>query len=266
MPVLDQSNPFPQITRHYDGRNEPVLFLGSAGSQNYGHWLVDDLPRVKAIASIGKNPTILLTSFSGKIDEVRRESLDAALKGAGPYRIEMVGPDDIVQVDRLTYVSPTSFHPYIKNQNAMEFVRSLAPSNVTAGLKLFVTRSPDRYRKLLNLSAVEEALCALGFVTVDPETLTFEEQARTFAGAGVVVGVMCAAMTNTIFCKSGSKIIHLAPEPWDEQFYWDLAMTMGHHYAVVYGPRAGNAQEPFYDDFSIDLDLVREAIGCGSDR
>ena len=266
MPVLDRSNPFPQITRHYDGRNEPVLFLGSSGSRNYGHWLVDDLPRAKAVASIGNNPTILLTSFREVIDRVRRASLDAALKGAGPYRIEMVGPDDIVQVDRLTYVSPTSFHPYIKNQNAMEFLRSLAPSNVTAGLKLFVTRSPDRYRKLLNLSAVEEALCALGFVTVDPETLTFEEQTRTFAGADVVVGVMCAAMTNTIFCKSGSKLIYLALEPWDELFYWDLAMTMGHRYAVVYGPRAGNAQEPFYDDFSIDLNLVREAIGCGFDR
>jgi capsular polysaccharide biosynthesis protein len=97
-------------------------------------------------------------------------------------------------------------------------------------------RRDMRGRSLVNMDAIRGLLERRGFSIVEPEELSIAHQAAAFASADVVVGVMGATLTNTVFCRPRTRVIHLAPEGWLEPFYWDLAAVRGHRYAACYGP------------------------------
>ncbi|GJD50303.1 hypothetical protein OPKNFCMD_3042 [Methylobacterium crusticola] len=260
---LDFENANPNVSVTLDDSSRIYLYIGSVGSSNYGHWLIDDLPRGKYLQQIEHPCTVVLDSFGSAIDAVKTESLRSVISGA-EVDFKFVSPNDVVHFPTLHYVTPVSFHPFIKNRFAMDFARSIAegskPANPSPKKRLFVERDAARYRRLLNNSDVASLLEGLGFTIVDPEKLSFHEQMNLFAAADVIVGVMCAAMANTIFSPPKSKIIYLSPIDWYEPFYWDLAATMSHDYHAIYGAREGKVPEPFLDDFVIDVDVLRQVI------
>ncbi len=51
------------------------IFLASAGSTNYGHWLIDDLPRAAWIADHRERLSIVIPSAGPQMDAVRHASL-----------------------------------------------------------------------------------------------------------------------------------------------------------------------------------------------
>lgn len=247
-----------------------LTYLGSAGSLNYGHFLVDDLPRLMPLLDSGKTVTILLPSVSEQMDAIRIEAIQTiapAGNAADPAVVtRFVDPGEVILCRDLTYVTPATFHPHLKHPAAMQAVRNrmLGALDRTSGsgpaTRLFVTRSPARYRRLLNAAAVASLLGDYGFVTIDPEEYGFAEQVALFADAQVVVGTMGAAMTNTLFARTDAALIYLAPTGWQETFFWDLASVLGQRYCVIYGPRQNKAEASFYDDFTIDLPLLRQVL------
>lgn len=263
-----------------------LLLVASAGSFNYGHWLVDDLPRLEAFRVLerrhpGVPITILLASYDVLIDEVRRRSILAYLPGRRNLRIRFLQPAENHRFARLYHVTPSSRHPQAKSPESLRaMVRRMrcntwtrrakarlrhlwqapGPALRRGGRRLFVDRSPARGRTLANRAAIVARLEALGFETVDPERMNLREQMVLFSQADLVVGIMGAAMTNTIFCPPGAELIYLAAgETWIEPFYWDLAAIGGHRYAVVFGepeePKDGRQLPSFAVDVE-DLDAA----------
>jgi capsular polysaccharide biosynthesis protein len=247
------------------GRAYPGVccYLGAVGTQSYPHWVIDILPRAAIAAARAKSPLRwLIPSYDPDLDRVKAESLAATL-GYAP-EIELVNEDDVLHVERLLYVSPTSYHPMLKSPPAMLDVRDRIARSVrtsprrAANRKIFLTRRPARIRNLLNTAAVASLLARYGFEMLDSEDLTFAERADAFCGAAVVVGVMGGGMANTLFCPPGAHVIHLAPEGWLEPLYWDLASILGQTYSCIYGRAASTEPPPHARDFSIDLgDLLR---------
>lgn len=261
---LDFTNPSPTVTRTFTDKSRKYLYLGSVGSSNYGHWLVDDLGRSKVLGMTEGPFTIVLTSYGKAIDKVRKQSLELLWPGDRDLRWEWITSTDTVYFDQLTYVTPISFHPCAKSPKALEFIRSSSGSAIVQHgekcRRVFVKRGPDRYRRLTNTVDIETYLASQGFISTDPECLPYDEQVRLFSQAEVIVGVMCAAMVNTVFSQPGAHVIYLAPSGWKEPFYWDLASALNHRYSAVYGTLAGRDQTAHMDDFSIQLDYLREAL------
>ena len=253
----------------------PCLFLGSSGSFNYGHWLVDDLPRAAAVAVLRRRYpfetiTIVATGYEPVIDEARRQSLQVALAEDRNVRLVCLQRRESIRFRHLYYASPVSFHPIIKSPQALGALRTLirrrtrgrrreaalerALERLRAGRlprrrRIFIDRAPGRRRWLRNGEAVFAALEPLGFERVVLDFDGFANQALLFSEAGIVVGNMGASMTNTIFCRPGTPLLYLAPEGWMEPFFWDLAAVLGHDYRALYGPSEG---EPFEDPFRVD--------------
>ena len=244
----------------------PKLFLGSSGSFNFGHWIVDDLSRQAAFDVLrrrhpGEEIGVVVASFNAVIDVIRRQSLALLLDGLGPYAVHFVAAGDNVRFDDLYYATPTTQHPVSKSPEAMRALASrlrratrrdrlrLARERLVAdlrqrrlprlGRRLFVTRGGGRSRTLLDEAALAGDLAALGFERVDAEFMPFARQIACFAEAGIVVGPMGAAMTGTIACRPGTNVVHLAPEGWNDPFFWDLATVLGHRFAALYAPVAG---------------------------
>ncbi len=253
------------ISTHKDinnNRRRRYFYLSSAGSFNYGHWLVDDLPRIRWLLLDPQPTTILLQSFPG-MDEIRAQSLNFLLAGTS-MKLVFLNSDEIARCSELTYVTPVSFHPYLKNVAALTYlrqaVRSKLPATQAMGKRLFVRRRSDRGRQILNQAEVEALVVRFGFSIIDPEDYGFAGQANIFAKAKFIVGTMCAAMCNTAFSEAGAQLLYLAPNDWVEPFYWDLASVMGHSYVAIHGERANANEAPHLDDFHIDLETLKSAL------
>jgi capsular polysaccharide biosynthesis protein len=67
-----------------------------------------------------------------------------------------------------------------------------------------------------------EALRVFGFVAIQPDRLTFDEQALLFAQAEIIVCEFGAALTNAYFCPPETKIVEIIAEgqhdPWSSHF------------------------------------------------
>ncbi len=245
-----------------------LFYLSSAGSFNYGHWLVDDLPRLRYILHLAAGPvTIIVQSFPG-MDKIRRQTIEFFCRGLD-VEVRFIDPLQLFSFDQLTYVTPVSYHPHLKSPDALDFLRRSALAAIDYSPKprerIYVKRRRSRGRVLRNGRAIEKFLGDLGFRTVDPEKLSFEEQVRTFANAEVVVGVMGASLCNVVFSPPGTSVIVLSPNDWAEPFYWDLATVLGHEYVAVHGKRAKMYTAAHLDDFWIEPELLKRAMEDNTD-
>lgn len=236
------------------------LYLASSGSFNYGHWLVDDLPRAKAWLELrhryGLTCIVILPSYGEKIDTVRVRSLQLLIDPL--IEIEFIAPDQPCRLKNLHYVTPVSYHPRIKNPAAIHFVRKRATASLPGTdeeptRKLFVARRPPNVRSISNFDEVCTFLSARGFELIEAEGIDFAGQVALFQSAKVVVGQMGAAMTSTLFCRPATSLVYLAPIGWAEPFYLDLAAVGGQQYNVLAGP-ALNEGPAHLSDFSVTID------------
>lgn len=263
--ALENAHPFdPSAATDY-------LFLASAGSPNYGHVLVDDLPRLKAVEHLralwpSRRQGVIFPAFGGAVDSVRR---DAVATFCGPdVEVRFVEANRSHAIANLFYASPCSFHPTIKNPLAMTYARSTARAAVgnhpDTFKHLFVGRPSHESRQLLNNAALVGQLEARGYRQIHPERMTFLEQLRAFAAADRVVGQMGAAMTNTLFCAQGTDLLYLAPQGWIEPFYWDLSTTLDQRYHVLYGAVSAEDPSPSHlKNCEIDLSDVLRYLDDG---
>lgn len=236
------------------------LYLGSSGSFNYGHWLVDDLPRAKAWLELrqrmGITCLIVMPSHGAKMNEVRLRSLRMLIDRE--VEVQFVASDRPFRLRNLHYVTPVSFHPRVKNPAAIHFVRSQALACIPAAReepwrRLFIARRPPNTRSIVNFNELWSFLAARGFEMIEAEALDFAEQTALFRDARVVVGQMGAAMTNTLFCRPATPLVYLAPIGWTEPFYLDLAAVGGQQYDVLAG--APTSDGPIHlSDFNVSVD------------
>ena len=242
------------------------LFLGSAGSANYGHWLVDDLPRARAVEALqaeaaGRPVRIWITSASPAMDRVRVASLEQVCNGLGRIQVGLLQPNHVYAFRELYYATPVSRHPALKSPDAITFLRNRVKlSGASAGLRLFVTRRPAHSRGLVNSDAIQRQLEQRGFVALDVERMSFAEQAAVFASADAIVGCMGAAMTNCVFAPGGAATLYLAPAGWTETFYWDLAAICGHRYLACYGPLSDPARPAHLGEYSINPAVLDDLL------
>ena len=125
--------------------------------------------------------------------------------------------------NKLTGLSSQNAHP----QNREVFGRILAnvrkhsPATSTPA-RVLICRSPSNSRNVTNRAAMIEALEALGFAAIQPDKLTFDEQALLFAQAEVIVCEFGAALSNALFCRPGTKVVEIIAEgqhdPWSSHF------------------------------------------------
>jgi hypothetical protein len=241
------------------------FYIGSAGSKNYGHWLVDDFPRLEGLRKIhqgrGRRVVIVMTSWGEAIDRVRAESVRIALDDEAEFL--WLTPRQTYRFKELHYVTPVSFHPALKCPAALDLAADVVInrlSRTSANARhVFVKRGTTNTRCLVNSAAIEAVLSRLGFVSIDVESMNFASQAAAFYNADMVVGVMGAAMTNTMFCRPETRVVHLAPQDWLEPFYWDLAAVRNHAYAACFGPGQPELppeHRPFFIDPALLIDLL----------
>ncbi len=137
--------------------------------------------------------------------------------------------------NRHSGVSSQNAHPQHREAFAaiLANVRKAAPGRETPR-RVLVCRSLANSRNLLNRAEMIEALKTLGFVAVQPEKLSFDEQALTFAEAEIVVCEFGAAMANVMFCRPGTKVIEIIAEGQHDPWSSHLAAMLELEHVVLF--------------------------------
>jgi capsular polysaccharide biosynthesis protein len=236
----------------------PALLLIKHGFNNYGHWLVEILPKLKlALEHLPDDAVIAVGQSEGRMWEVTLDTL--AVLGIDPGRVRTVS--GLSRFRKLYYVSPLTLHSVCISPYVIRFLNEVYKPKAIgrACRRLYVSRSDARFRRLLNEYDVLDYLLPLGFEVIHPGQMSFEAQVRCFSEAELVVGVAGAAMTNIVFAPPGIPVIALHPSTMKDPFFWELAGLNNQHYYEVSAPEFGQLGS-LYADFVLNLDDVGSVL------
>jgi len=112
--------------------------------------------------------------------------------------------------------SLTTFFPH---PGTLQQFRSTAAKErrTAAPLRVYLRRGPQTSyssREIENEDEVVISLEAVGFRSVNPADLPYDEQRELFSNASIVVGAHGSAFANLVWCAPGTKVVDLMPDDW----------------------------------------------------
>lgn len=248
-----------------DGRpKDDALLLRKANDGNYGHWLLEGLPRLACGLSV--RPRAVLTPppepGSAAMAAIHRDSLAAA--GVAPS-VQRPLPPQPVRFRRLWWPTPVNrvqeadadhlndFSPVVREQAVR--LRDRLGGVPERRRRLFVSRADAGHNVAVNEAEILEVLEPLGFERIVATGLSFAAQVRLFAEAEVVIGAVGAALCNLVFCAADTTVLLLTSERRSGHWYWDLCCLSGLRCHLLYGPVVDDAR--LRDAFLVDPGLLR---------
>lgn len=221
-----------EVHRHTAGEL-PIFHIFKDVYCNYGHMLVEVLPKLLHIRAMGIHRFTLLFPWSSLMFlpavQFAADTLGLAFEHVVCFN------NQIVRVDEVLWVGPIAKHDRRKSQTLRELARILAAAVPASALprRLYVTRPPGAIRPIANQAELEDLARAHAYYVVEPSTFSFSEQIGLFQGADHVLGPMGAALTNTVFMRPGTRVSMFTNRRVDP-FYYDIARLMGLQFDWVF--------------------------------
>lgn len=184
------------------------VFLSWGGIFNYGHFLIDCISSLVALRDAG-----VLDKFPAVVPNGLKPWHEYLLSRVVEERMLLRVSADVAFSGQVVYASPMA-HFLHKPNNLLRKVREcLVTPETSGGSKrlIYLSRSGDRKRYLINESDLERRLVQVGFEIVHPERLGVEDQIKLFANSSVIVGATGAAFANCIFADPGTEVIEIQP-------------------------------------------------------
>jgi len=244
--------------------NGPVLFATSDEPHNWGLWLLYVLPAVvhftrhrhlygKLFVFAGHpNMRALLALLGVRDDEIILHDCGAA------YWFEEVHV--FRQSMRDCYISPVARELYAELRDAVVARHGLSPARKLYVSRLRRTRELNAYRGLLNEQALADRLADLGYLAIEPEFLTAEDQIRQFAGAERIVATGGAGLFNTVFCQEATRLLDIESTPLFLDAHSNVFAGAGLDYGLVIGREDAADSSLAHRRWTVGLDRAMPAI------
>lgn len=246
-----------------------VAVLAGLSGHNYFHWMVDVLPRFELLRRGGIDLT--------EIDWFWINSPDAAFQQETLHRLgipteKILASDRHPQIQAEQLIVPSfAGHLGWLEPWALTFLRqqflSLASPEIPHYERIYISRAHAHHRRLLNEGAVLDCLHALGFVSVELESLSLAEQIALFAHAKAIIAPHGGGLTNTIFCTPRTTIIEFFAPSYIRHYYWVISQHLGLHHYFIQGKEIACAPiqnlmypSPLMEDIWVDLDALQAML------
>jgi Glycosyltransferase 61 len=248
-----------------------VAVLAGLSGNTYYHWMIDVLPRFELLRRSGVDlAEIDWFLVNNNRPGFQQETLD----WLGIPAAKILPSDRHPHLQATQLIVP-SFPGYLgwSQPWALEFLRQeflpLAKPKVGNPYpqKIYISRENTHYRRVLNESDVIKYLDTFGFVAIALESLSFQEQVALFSQASIIISPHGSGLTNTIFSKSGTKVIELVSPHYIRHYYWLISQYLGFsHYYVAgelfscYPLRELMYQNPLTEDIWVSLDSLQRLM------
>jgi len=222
-------------------------------NENYYHFLIEDLPRLLLLKKYGDLSQIFAQKDTPSF---AREALDY-------FRIRRVPTGGPIRMESLLYsrvLGESGVTGSVASNLVRDSFRELSPNIALGKSKLYISR--ERFIKkffptdsrVVPSARVENHLVGSGFEIIQPEQLSFVEQASAFASATTVVAPHGAGLANIIFMQPGSQVVEIMSPNFANPCYEILALGSGLRYSRVYVGESGGAESKLLRDLD-DLRL-----------
>ena len=207
----------PRIKKKFKGR---VLNLaqGASGHNNFSHWLLDMLPKLKLYNEIFRFEDLDYL-YLNKLNSFQKKSLELL----GLQNLKIIDSNNYrhVECDELIATQhPSYFDGFILDEQKhlpdwiVKWLREsfLEKSKIIDMKKnIFIDRSLSifRHSQIINLDETQNFLKEKNFDIVKLENLSFDEQIYVFSNAKIIVGAHGAGLTNLCFSNEKTKVIEI---------------------------------------------------------
>ncbi len=250
------------------------ILISCDHSFNYFHWLVETLPKLLLVDSIGRFNDVPLLIPNGLHENLEAALMKVNINGRHIIRLQC---GEAYKVKQLIYPSALSrvldhykgklsFNTDIVLSHKWVYAVSKTMRLVTEKKpwrKLFLTRRKG-IRSLGNLQEIEQLLFDNGYEIIELEGLSMNDQITLFSQASVVIAPSGAALTNMLFCRPGTKVIALTSNHELTNYYlWSqVAGITGLDLTTISGQRLYNITNIYavHDDYIIDLKILKDTI------
>lgn len=235
----------------------PVVLCKKRGIGNYGHWMLEMLPRAYLVNSHAPQSGLrfLVAETSGRL----AESMALSLMSVGIPPSQVISADDTPRrFEDLLIVDGLTDHGAFFSPLVLAPLEAIArPIPCASPAKLLVLRRSAGFRLLAHEDEIIRYALERDYTVVDPGLMPLGDQVALFKRASRIVGIMGAAMTNIVFAEPRTPIVTLAPGGMMDTFFWFLAILRGLEYTEVrcppIGPVRGNS--PWDTDLFLDPTL-----------
>lgn len=233
------------------------LVQGISAINNYGHWILDILPKLclaEKYKDLNDFDAIYLPNIKKKFQ----------IDSLSYFRIN---PKKFIDgsVIRHIYAEKLTIpqHPYWKiNKTQLDTVANIDPDiinllkqkftsikNESKAKRLFIDRSDSNFfhNQIINYKDVSKILKDNHFKKIKLTELTFIEQISYFKNAEIIVGAHGAGLTNIIFCNPGTKVIEFSNTNYITDIFKNICKINNCNYYKMYSavkaPTAGIAPD-----------------------
>jgi len=266
---LDFGKPFAEHWLLTDGKILPSQFVAGSTAviattlaSGYGHWLLDELPRLLALPRDAAETLIAHAS-----QPFSRLALEH--RGWVGGTVLPAGRGTHFQCEELVVPSMvgTVVQPARQALDRIAEFASVFHANESAfGERIYLTRERARRRRVTNEPELWAELEKSGFVKVRLEELTWPEQINAFLHAKVVVAPHGAGLANLVFCQPGTRVVELFNRSYLHGCFWKLAALQQLDYRPIVPPAdepLGQAMNCNRLDVEADIRQVRAALSAG---
>jgi capsular polysaccharide biosynthesis protein len=261
--VFAVENAFPPPSPIMKGKH---VLLAQLWDGNYGHWVVEGLPRMAALRDVVDFTNLKFVVNAQASDMMRVYADSLRYYGVSAEQLVPLGAQ-VQPFEELIYPTPLTVQPWVKAPLAVRALENLANrigAAPNAPKRIFLGRREEERRHLTNRPEVREFFLKNDYVEVFPATMTFEQQVRVFSGAQYVAGVLGAECTNVVFSPSGLRFLGLAPDEMQDDFFWDLVSHKSGSYFCLHGvsqDRSKSMNSPFSVDLAGLMQIAAEFDG-----
>jgi len=242
------------------------LLAGGGSTNNYGHWLIDALPRLDFIRRCGLENQIDYYLVPSTRVDYQRDSLE--ILGIPTDKIIPSYPGlHIIATKLITTAHPRGNRHYvmpdwIANWNRTSFLHKCLERtrHIQFADKIYVTRRDSNIRNVSNEAQVIAHLATKGYKDYTLAELPFAHKVALFANASRVVCVTGAGLNNIMFSKPGSGVVDIFPPDMVHSQYYQFAKQLGLNYSFLIAdtdaPTSKEMQAARNKDVYIDIDQL----------
>jgi hypothetical protein len=241
--------------------------IGGGPINNYGHWLIDVLPRIYLLKESGLFDSVDWFLVPNYQYDYQKESL----KLLGIDESKVINGQQVhhLQADAIiTTTAPRGERSFLIPDWITHLHRKYLLTDETIDNKtypelVYISRKDSKLRKVVNEDQVIDVLSGYGFETIVSSELSFQEKINLFAKAKVIVSASSAGLGSLFYGNAAGEVLEIFSQGFVHTHYYNMAQSigMGYHYLICKHPApATTGKQGERENITVDIDELQKAL------
>ncbi len=212
----------------------PVFLGHAAGWRNYGHFLLQVVPKLLAFLSLREHVPGLRLALPTLPANAACTACLAAL-GIAPAEVLMLPPGGASHFAQAWLMENPSIWDVLPLAASAAERMAAALDDGAAGAERVYLHRGSGTRQVSNFAELGPIIAAAGFAVHDFAAASLAEQIRCLRRARFVIAEHGAATTNILFCRPGARVLQLFSPFFVEPAFWSVAAVCELDYGMLAG-------------------------------